>query len=314
MPAILRLVLLAAYSATSSLSFASLHPLPTTTTKSTLTVPRGGGGPAFRPRTRSRISELRGGSAEGSNVAPESSPEEPESASAAVSVGGAAAAGGSAGNDKMGPNASPPGFLRRILPSFPWHALPNLLTYLRCLAIPLFVCTFYWSDELAHVWTSTLFAVASLTDFLDGYLARRWDITSAFGAFLDPVADKLMVSTALVLLGGRYGASVAIPSAIILAREIAVSALREWMAQRGARDSVKVGMQGKVKTAATMVALTMLLAVPAGEGGHGALVGDALTKALYQPSMALLMLSTVVTVTSGSVYFRAAAPVLMEKE
>jgi len=86
--------------------------------------------------------------------------------------------------------------------------------------------------------------VASFTDWLDGYLARRWDITSAFGAFLDPVADKLMVSTALILLSGRYGAIVAIPSAIILAREIAVSALREWMAQKGLRDSVKVGIQG----------------------------------------------------------------------
>ncbi len=92
-----------------------------------------------------------------------------------------------------------------------------------------------------------IFAVASITDYLDGYLARRWDICSPFGAFLDPVADKLMVSTALILLSGKYGSVVAIPTSIILAREIAVSALREWMASRGKRDSVKVGFQGKVK-------------------------------------------------------------------
>lgn len=329
MPAFLHLLLLAAFSAT-SLSFASISPLPATADAMVKRgVPRGG--IAFRYRESLTV---RGGSTEGGASCPDEptpEPAEPTVAAAApeaepgvvpppvaaaatsvaVSVGGAAEVDP---NGKMGPNAPPPGFLRKLLPSFPWHALPNLLTYLRCIAIPLFVFTFYWSDKLAHIWTSTLFAAASLTDFLDGYLARRWDITSAFGAFLDPVADKLMVSTALVLLSGRYGASVAIPSAIILAREIAVSALREWMAQRGQRDSVKVGMQGKVKTAATMVALTMLLAVPAGEGGHGALAGDALTKALYQPSMALLILSAVVTVTSGSVYFRAAAPVLMGKE
>jgi CDP-diacylglycerol--glycerol-3-phosphate 3-phosphatidyltransferase len=95
--------------------------------------------------------------------------------------------------------------------------------------------------------SSLIFAIASLTDYLDGYLARRWDICSPFGAFLDPVADKLMVSTALILLTGKYGYAVAIPSAIILAREIAVSALREWMASKGLRDSVKVGFQGKVR-------------------------------------------------------------------
>ena len=216
-----------------------------------------------------------------------------------------------ASSSKMGPKAAPPGLLRRLLPSFPWHTLPDSLTYLRCMAIPLLVVLFYIPKEIANrnVWVSLLFAGASITDWADGYLARRWDITSAFGAFLDPVADKLMVSTALIILAGHYGARVAIPSAIILAREIAVSALREWMAQKGLRDSVKVGYQGKVKTAATMVALTVLLLVPTGADASA----STLTK-LLDPALYMLYLSALVTVTSGSVYFRAAAPVLMEKK
>jgi CDP-diacylglycerol--glycerol-3-phosphate 3-phosphatidyltransferase len=204
----------------------------------------------------------------------------------------------------LGPKAPPPGFLRKTLPSFPWHRLPNFLTYARCLSIPALIVLFYRPDK--HILTGWLFAVASFTDWLDGYLARRWDITSAFGAFLDPVADKLMVSTSLILLAGRYGAKVAIPTAIILAREIAVSALREWMAQRGQRDLVKVGFQGKVKTALTMVALTVLLFVPP-TGSTG-----LLTK-LYMPGLVMHYLCTLVTVTRGSLYFIAAAPLLCLK-
>jgi CDP-diacylglycerol--glycerol-3-phosphate 3-phosphatidyltransferase len=171
------------------------------------------------------------------------------------------------------------------------------------LAIPVLIGLFYMPDS--HIATGWLFAVASYTDWLDGYLARRWDITSAFGAFLDPVADKLMVSTSLILLAGRHGAKVAIPTAIILAREISVSALREWMAQRGQRDLVKVGMQGKVKTALTMVALTVLLFVPT--------TGTGQLAKLFTPGLAMLYLCTLVTVTSGSVYFIAAAPLMFEK-
>ncbi|KAL3943847.1 MAG: hypothetical protein SGBAC_002098 [Bacillariaceae sp.] len=204
----------------------------------------------------------------------------------------------------LGPNAPPPGFLRKILPSFPWHRVPDYLTYARCLAIPALMVIFYMPDM--HIATGILFAFASFTDYLDGYLARRWDITSAFGAFLDPVADKLMVSTALILLAGRYGKAIAIPTSIILAREIAVSALREWMAQRGQRDAVKVGIQGKIKTALTMVALTVLLFVPAA-GGEG------LLQNLRLPGLVMLDLCALVTVTSGSVYFIAAAPLLFAK-
>jgi CDP-diacylglycerol--glycerol-3-phosphate 3-phosphatidyltransferase len=204
----------------------------------------------------------------------------------------------------MGPNAPPPGLLRKNIPSFPWYRLPNYLTYARCLAIPALMVLFYMPDQ--HVLTGVLFGFASFTDWLDGYLARRWDITSAFGAFLDPVADKLMVSTALILLAGRYGKAVSIPSSIILAREIAVSALREWMAQRGQRNAVQVGFQGKVKTALTMVALTVLLLVPTTQG-------SGFLDSLRVPGLVMLDLSALVTVTSGSVYFLAAAPVLFEK-
>lgn len=125
------------------------------------------------------------------------------------------------------------------------------------------------------------------------------------GAFLDPVADKLMVSTSLILLAGRYGKIAAIPALIILAREIAVSALREWMAQRGERDAVKVGYQGKVKTALTMTALTVLLYVPA---------AAAPSNILYKVGFPMLFMSAVITITSGSVYFIAAAPALLNKK
>jgi CDP-diacylglycerol--glycerol-3-phosphate 3-phosphatidyltransferase len=204
----------------------------------------------------------------------------------------------------LGPKATSPGAIRKTVPGFPWHKLPNWLTYIRCLAIPAVVALFYLPNR--HIETGTLFAVASFTDWLDGYLARRWDITSAFGAFLDPVADKLMVSTALILLSGRFGMHVVIPTCIILAREISVSALREWMAQRGLRDLVKVGFQGKVKTALTMLTLTLLLLVP--EDGLGLLAE------IEVPAKILLYLCAVITVTSGSVYFRAAAPAMLQAD
>jgi CDP-diacylglycerol--glycerol-3-phosphate 3-phosphatidyltransferase/cardiolipin synthase len=115
-----------------------------------------------------------------------------------------------------------------------------------------------------------------------------------------------MVSTALILLAGRYGPRTAIPAAIILARELSVSALREWMASKGLRNVVQVGLQGKVKTALTMVSLTLLLMVPENVAG---ILGK-----IFQASLALLYICTIITVTSGSDYFRAAAPILFERE
>lgn len=224
----------------------------------------------------------------------------------------------STSNNAMGAKATSPGFLRRTFTKLPWHTLPDLLTYARCISIPALIIQFYLADGTnKNLISSTIFALASITDFLDGYLARRWDICSPFGAFLDPVADKLMVSTALILLSGKYGPVVAIPSTIILAREIAVSALREWMASRGKRDSVKVGFQGKCKAALTMVSLTIVLAAPDGwsVADLGIKVPLSFNSSLVMNvGLAMLYLSAFVTVTSGSVYFKAAAPALLGKE
>jgi CDP-diacylglycerol--glycerol-3-phosphate 3-phosphatidyltransferase len=140
---------------------------------------------------------------------------------------------------------------------------PTALTWLRIVLIPVFVGIYYvpdqWLSPLLKNWVGmSVFALGAITDWLDGYLARRWGEASAFGAFLDPVADKLMVAAALILLVelGRAEAYLAI---IIIGREIAISALREWMAQIGAAKSVAVHMLGKVKTTFQMIAIPFLL-------------------------------------------------------
>jgi len=129
--------------------------------------------------------------------------------------------------------------------------------------IPVFLALYYLSDNTIslhnkHLFSTLLFAFAAITDWLDGYLARRLNQSSAFGAFLDPVADKLMVAAALVLLVS-LGQVDAIIAFIIIGREIAISALREWMAQLGARKNVAVSMLGKVKTTFQMIAILLLL-------------------------------------------------------
>ena len=141
--------------------------------------------------------------------------------------------------------------------------IPNLLTWARILMIPMFVGVFYspWhllSRPEQNLWAMVIFVAAAVTDAFDGYLARRLNQTSAFGAFLDPVADKLMVAAALIVLLqlGRVDAIVAF---IIIGREIAISALREWMAKIGAARSVAVSFLGKLKTISQMVAIPMLL-------------------------------------------------------
>ena len=146
--------------------------------------------------------------------------------------------------------------------------IPTLLTWLRILLIPIFVGAFYWPENLrtlgampshsVNVFITVIFAIAALTDWLDGYLARRWHQTSAFGAFLDPVADKLMVAAALIVLV-EFERVRAIVCLIIIGREIAVSALREWMAGESQSSSVGVAMIGKIKTAAQMLAILFLL-------------------------------------------------------
>jgi CDP-diacylglycerol---glycerol-3-phosphate 3-phosphatidyltransferase len=184
--------------------------------------------------------------------------------------------------------------------------VPIALTWLRIVMIPIFVVVYYlpdmWLSPVAKNWTAmSVFAVAAITDWLDGYLARRWGVTSAFGAFLDPVADKLMVAAALILLValGRAEAYLAI---IIIGREIAISALREWMAQLGKTKNVAVAFVGKVKTAAQMTSIiALLLYEPLIPGISTPLLG---TIALW--------IAAILTLWSMFHYLRLAAPHLDE--
>jgi CDP-diacylglycerol--glycerol-3-phosphate 3-phosphatidyltransferase len=184
--------------------------------------------------------------------------------------------------------------------------IPNALTWARILMIPLFVGVFYlpetWlSGFEKNVVACALFVVAAITDWFDGYLARKLGQTSAFGAFLDPVADKLMVCAALVMLTelDRVSALIAF---IIIGREITISALREWMAQVGASRSVAVSFIGKLKTTAQMIAIPVLLY-------HDKLFGFSVTPL----GTALLWVAAVLTLWSMGYYLRRAADALAGK-
>lgn len=183
-----------------------------------------------------------------------------------------------------------------------WN-LPTLFTWARIVAIPLIVGMFYLPmyvsvtpDEI-NLWASVLFVLVALTDWLDGWLARRLKQTSAFGAFLDPVADKFLVcATLLILLElGRVNAMVGL---IIIGREIAISALREWMAQIGASRSVAVHFLGKLKTAAQMAAICLLLY-------HGDL---GLSWSAQQVGTWLIYIACGLTVWSMAYYMKKAIP------
>ncbi|GGY07110.1 CDP-diacylglycerol--glycerol-3-phosphate 3-phosphatidyltransferase [Litchfieldella qijiaojingensis] len=138
--------------------------------------------------------------------------------------------------------------------------IPNILTLARIAFIPLLVLVFYLPFSWSMLLAALLFALAAITDWLDGYLARRWDQSTPFGAFLDPVADKLMVAVALALLIERYEAIwLTLPALVIIGREIVISALREWMAEMGKRSSVAVSWIGKIKTTLQMVSIFLLL-------------------------------------------------------
>jgi cardiolipin synthase len=185
--------------------------------------------------------------------------------------------------------------------------IPILLTWLRVALIPLVVGVFYlpadWLTEYERGLSATIiFVVAALTDWFDGYLARRWNETSSFGAFLDPVADKLMVAGALLLLV-ELGRTTAVIAFIIIGREIAISALREWMAQIGASKSVAVSSLGKVKTIAQMIAIPMLLY-------KAPLFGVIDT--LYLGTI-LLYIAAVLTLWSMVYYLRRAWPLIKER-
>jgi cardiolipin synthase len=186
--------------------------------------------------------------------------------------------------------------------------IPILLTWLRVALIPLVVGVYYlpehWLPVADRNLASTLvFIVAAITDWFDGYLARRWNETSAFGAFLDPVADKLMVAGALLVLVqlDRVNAIIAF---IIIGREITISALREWMAEIGARKSVAVSSLGKIKTAAQMVAIPMLLF-------HDPMFNGVLD--IHKCGEILLWIAGVLTVWSMFYYLRRAWPLIKEK-
>ncbi|MGD8743069.1 MAG: CDP-diacylglycerol--glycerol-3-phosphate 3-phosphatidyltransferase [Granulosicoccaceae bacterium] len=184
-----------------------------------------------------------------------------------------------------------------------WN-IPNILTGLRIGLIPVFVLVFYlpfrWSNEVSTL----LFALAAVTDWFDGYLARRLGEMTRFGAFLDPVADKLIVAAALVMLvQADPGAWLVIPAIIIISREIAISALREWMAEIGERAQVAVSNIGKFKTTTQMVALLLMLY-------RDPIAGLP----IYTLGLILLYIAAALTVWSALIYLRAAWPALSAEE
>jgi CDP-diacylglycerol--glycerol-3-phosphate 3-phosphatidyltransferase len=180
-----------------------------------------------------------------------------------------------------------------------WN-IPNILTLLRIVLIPILVVVFYLPVEWARPGCASIFGLAALTDLLDGYLARRWSQTSPFGAFLDPVADKLMVAVALLLLlESDPTPLLAVPAAVIIGREITISALREWMAELGARAKVAVSMVGKVKTAMQMIAILLLI-----------YQYPLLGLPIYTLGYVLLYIAALLTLWSMLVYLRAAWPSL----
>lgn len=179
--------------------------------------------------------------------------------------------------------------------------LPNLLTLSRIFMIPLMVISYYWFGKHAHLIAAMIFAVASITDWFDGYLARRLNQTSALGAFLDPVADKLIVAVALVLLVEHFDSLwLTIPASIMIGREIVISALREWMAELGKRAHVAVGQIGKYKTAFQMISIIVLLA-------------SNLHPWLITLGFISLYIAVLLTIWSMVIYLKAAWPELMAK-
>jgi len=178
--------------------------------------------------------------------------------------------------------------------------LPNILSLLRIALIPVLIGCYFLPSETASIWATIVFAIASLTDWLDGYLARKWDQTSAFGAFIDPVADKLIVAIALVLVLYKTPEwYVLIPVVIIIGREITVSALREWMAEVGERNAVKVSFVGKLKTAFQMISIGCLIF-------HNSLFGLP----IFDIGIALLYVASALTISSMWSYLKAAWPIM----
>ena len=184
--------------------------------------------------------------------------------------------------------------------------VPTMLTLARIVMIPVLVLVFYLPYKWTNFAAAFVFLLASVTDWLDGWIARAYNQSSAFGAFLDPVADKLMVAVALLLIVQKHPTPwMALWAAVIIGREIAVSALREWMAELGQRAKVKVAAIGKIKTIVQMAALTILLYfVPEKLGDKPSIpfvIGDW-----------MLAVAALLTLWSGLAYLRAAWPALRE--
>jgi CDP-diacylglycerol---glycerol-3-phosphate 3-phosphatidyltransferase len=176
--------------------------------------------------------------------------------------------------------------------------VPNILTLFRIGLVPVMVVAYYLPYKYTNVVAAALFAAGAITDWLDGWIARRYGLTSSFGEFLDPVADKLSVTVALFLIVQTDPtALMAIVGAIIVGREIAISALREWMAEVGQRKKVRVVAIGKIKTIAQMVAIIILFY------RH-----DFVGLPMYRLGQGLLMLAAALTLWSGFMYVRAAWP------
>jgi CDP-diacylglycerol--glycerol-3-phosphate 3-phosphatidyltransferase/cardiolipin synthase len=177
-------------------------------------------------------------------------------------------------------------------------SLPNYLTLGRIAAVPIVVVLFYLTPAWANPVAALVFIAAAITDSLDGYLARRMGITTPLGEFLDPVADKLMVTTALVLLVGHDTRPlIVITAVVIIGREITVSALREWMAQLGSRSKVAVSGMGKWKTTLQMTGLGMMM-----------FREDVFGLPIYDLGVLLLVVAAVLTLWSMVAYVKAALP------
>jgi CDP-diacylglycerol--glycerol-3-phosphate 3-phosphatidyltransferase len=178
--------------------------------------------------------------------------------------------------------------------------LANFFTCLRVLLIPVFMAVYY-ADFTGHfLLASTIFILACVTDWLDGHMARRMRQTSRFGAFLDPVADKLLVTITLVILAASYSTPwYTIPAALIVAREVLISALREWMAEHNERDTVAVGMMGKIKTTIQMVSLIILLATDT--------QGPPL---IWISGLVMINIAALLTMWSMAIYLHSAWPTL----
>jgi len=180
--------------------------------------------------------------------------------------------------------------------------IPNILTFLRILLIPFFIAAFYLPWEWSREVSAFLFALAAFTDWLDGFLARRWSEVSALGAFLDPVADKLMVAAALIMLVQAHPSIwIAIPAIVIIGREITISALREWMAELGARAQVAVSVMGKFKTTAQMLAIFLMI-----------IEQEIWGIPFFTVGMVLLYVAVVLTLWSMIIYIQAAWPSLKD--